>query len=75
LSLNQSFKFQGRGIDIVFKGIGSGRTTKKNLLNFLKNIKNGIYKSPNFYDAKKIHFIINKMMLSSQKNKNILINY
>ena len=49
--------------------------TKKNLLNFLKNIKNGIYKSPNFYDAKKIHFIINKMILSSQKNKNILINY
>ena len=30
--------------------------------------------SPNFFDAQRVHFIINKMIISSKKKKKIYIN-
>tara|TARA_Y100000590_G_scaffold438567_1_gene561527 strand:+ start:3103 stop:4125 length:1023 start_codon:yes stop_codon:yes gene_type:complete len=47
--------------------------TSKNLKKFSNSILKGKELSPNFYDAKRIHLIINKMFISSKKNKKIRI--
>ena len=48
--------------------------TLKNSKKFSTWILKGKMQTPNFFDAKRIHLIINKMIISSKKKKNILIN-
>ena len=47
---------------------------EKNSKKFSTWILKGKMQTPNFFDAKRIHLIINKMIISSKKKKNILIN-
>ena len=41
---------------------------------FSNSILNRKIQSPNFFDARRIHFIIKKMLVSSKTNKKIYIN-
>ena len=47
--------------------------TYKNSKIFYNSIVNKKVKKPNFYDALRIHLIIKKMILSSEKNKKIFV--
>ena len=48
--------------------------TMKNSKKFSNWILKGETKKPNLYDAKRIHLIINKMLLSSKKKSKVYIN-
>lgn len=48
--------------------------TLKNSKKFSKWILNGKAQKPNFFDSQRIHLIINKMMMSSKKNRKTPIN-
>jgi len=50
------------------------KPTLKNARRFSDWILKGKIKSPNFFDAKRIHFIIKKMTISSNKKKKIYVN-
>ena len=48
--------------------------TFKNSIKFSNWILKDKTQSPNFFDAQRVHFIINKMIISSKKKKKIYIN-
>ena len=50
------------------------RPTFKNSIKFSNWILKDKTQSPNFFDAQRVHFIINKMIISSKKKKKIYIN-
>ena len=50
------------------------KPTEKNLKKFETSISKGYAQKPNFFDAKRIHLIIKKMLISSKKRKIININ-
>ena len=62
------FKNKKNGNDFRIK------PTFKNSKKFSTWIMSGKLQTPNFFDAQRIHLIINKMKLSSQKKKEIYIN-
>ena len=49
------------------------KPTLNNSKKFSSWILNGKKQTPNFFDAKRVHLIINKMMISSKKKKNIYV--
>ena len=50
------------------------KPTFKNSKKFSNWILKGKTQTPNFFDAKRIHLIINKMIISSEKKREIYIN-
>ena len=49
------------------------RPTLNNSKKFSNWILNGKTQTPNFFDAQRVHLIINKMMISSKKNKKMYV--
>ena len=77
ITFNQNGK--NKIVKTLFKNKKNGndfriKPTFKNSKKFSNGILSGKLQTPNFFDAQRIHLIINKMALSSQKKKEIYIN-